>query len=80
MHGDKGIFETAVKLWRDVEGKLSTSKIVVWTEGVDSLEYARRYSHTSAEAREFVDKCMLRIVQIFLDQQPAKIGSRERLC
>ena len=80
MQGDKGIFETAVKLWRDVEGKLSTSKIVVWTEGVDSLEYARRYSHTSAEAREFVDKCMLRIVQIFLDQQPAKIGEVERDC
>ena len=57
-----------------------TNIIVVWESAVNSLEAARRHLRSSSEARHFVNTRMQTIISILLEQNPNKIGPKERDC
>jgi hypothetical protein len=54
--------------------------VVVWKSAVESLDHAIKYIETSQDARFFVEKYMVAIIGILVEQQPAKIGHNERNC
>lgn len=56
-----------------------SNNTVVWQNSVKSLDAARQYLPVSKECRNFVDKYVLQIINIMLDQQPT-IGELERSC
>jgi ubiquitin carboxyl-terminal hydrolase 9/24 len=53
---------------------------VVWKSAVESLDHANKFIESSQDARFFVEKYMVPIIGILVEQQPAKIGHHERNC
>jgi len=47
---------------------------------VESLQAVNQYLDTAMEARSFMERYMINIISILVEQQPAKIGQMERSC
>lgn len=53
---------------------------MVWKNAVSSLQSTNQYLETSDVARDFMDRYMMNIIGILVEQEPAKTGNMERSC
>lgn len=76
----KFLFRPLSQLSNEVVGCMLKDGTIDYFKALDSLKLSHKCLHTSADAREFVDKWMVHIVILLLKQESHSIGAAVKEC